>query len=151
MRPASPRKGYNSDMIEDPADPALYTREFGARPLQAFGVGLVFAVLLCGAGIAFPDIAVVFIVLAAVCLTAGILGYLRATKRVELMAGRVVKTSAIGTREYENSSLVLEQRGENVFVLKPRGSKSVVSVIQDVDPDHVRAVFATAGIERIET
>lgn len=137
-------------MIEDTDDRALYTREFGSRPLQAFGVGLVVAVLLGGVGIAFPDIGVVFVVLAAACLTAGILGYLRATKRVELMSGRVVKTSMIGTREYDNASLVLEQRGENVFVLKPRDSNSVVSVIQDVDPDHVRAVFATAGIERID-
>jgi hypothetical protein len=138
-------------MIEDPDDPALYTREFGSRPLQAFGVGLVFAVLFGSMGIAFADLAIVFMVLTAICLTGGILGYLRATKRVELMAGRVVKTSAIGTREYETSSLVLEQRGENVFVLKPRDSRTVVSVIQDVDPDHVRAVFATAGVERIVT
>lgn len=138
-------------MIEDPDDPALYTREFGSRPLQVFGVGLVAAVLVGGAGVAFPDFALVFVVLAAVCLTTGILGYLRATKRVELMSGRVVKTSAIGTREYDNASLVLEQRGENVFVLKPRSSNKVVSVIHDIDPDRVRAVFATAGIERVDT
>src|SRR3954463_12238504 len=132
-------------MPEHQTESPLYTREFGSRPLQAFGVGLVFAVLLAGMAFAISAIAVVFIVLAVLCLGGAVLGYLHATKRVELMADRVVKTSASGTKEYDNSTLVLEQRGENVFVLKPRDSKSVVSVIPTEDAERVREVFGAAG------
>jgi hypothetical protein len=133
-------------MAENLTEP-LYTREFGSRPLQAFGVGFVFGVLLATFGLATGIVPVVFIVLGAACAIAGGVGYVRATKRIELFPDRVVKTSATGEKSYENAGLVLEQRGENVFVIKPRDSNAVISVLQDVDTDGVRTAFTAAGME----
>jgi hypothetical protein len=79
-------------MAEPETGSPLSTREFGSRPLPAFGVGFVFAVLPAGMAVAISAIAIVF----------------------------------------------------------TRDANSVVSVIQDEDPEHVRTVFAAAGIELTE-
>jgi len=134
---------YNPDMTC--TDDLLYERDFDTRPLAALALGMGCAIAVLVAAV----VKVPLLAFAAIpFLAAGVAGYLRATRRLEVAPGQVTTSSCTGTHTYEASALTLERRdASNVYVLAKTAKRTgVVCVFSDVFAESTREAFAAAGV-----
>jgi hypothetical protein len=123
----------------------LYTREFGSRPLLAFGGCAVVALLI--AGIAIKTGVLLILIASAAALAFGVVGLCSASTRLEVEAGRITRRTRLGAKNYDAATLALSRSGPNVFVLALSSDRrKVVCAFADPEPETAESAFRDAGV-----